>query len=102
MPIPKKKGLESKFCWDRVEGVSPLEEDKFLSFQAPFLQTLGEADLSRCLNFLLDAHPKRHLHAYSTCNQWSWTKQGVTQFAKANTIGSYHLNYLLGVSAQVM
>lgn len=60
LPVPKKKGLESKFCWDRVEGVSPLEEDKFLSFQAPFLQTLGEADLSRCLSFLLDAHPKRH------------------------------------------
>lgn len=59
LPIPKKKGLESKFCRDRVEGVSPLKEDKFLSFQAPFLQTLGEADLSRCLNFLLDAHPKR-------------------------------------------
>lgn len=101
IPVPVKKHLENKVYWHWTEGMSALEEArKFLAFQMPSLQTLRDAVLSG--GFLLDVHPQKELHAYTMRNRWSWMKQGVTQFAKANTLGSYYLNYLLSVSVQVM
>lgn len=63
-PCTVKKRLENESYWLCTEGMSALEDVKFLAFQMPSLQTLGDVILLG--SFLLDVHPQKELHAYTT------------------------------------